>query len=188
MASKRKATHKKKTTKKITKHKHQKNQKHQKHTSLKSTSVDKLMELLRDASAGLARSKSMQRETHIHKLADIMHRIPVPDSEFSLNVNMTPSGKSSRSSKKSKSTHILSHKHDNRNTKVNKNFASYYKMESSMSYDDNGKRIMGVETTTNSMDPFVHIKQFNSAKKGNNKVMHVDVPKSSSAIHTNNLH
>jgi hypothetical protein len=188
MASKRKASHKKKTTKKITKHKHQK---HQKNPSLKSTSVDKLMELLRDASAGLARSKSLQRETHIHKLADIMHRIPVPDSEFSLNVNMPPSsnsGRSGKSNKKGNMTHILSHKHDNRNTKVSKNFAAYYKMESSMSYDNSGKRVMGVETTTNSTDPFVHIKQCNSAKKGNNKVMQVDVPKSSTVIHTNNLH
>jgi hypothetical protein len=183
MASKRKASRTKKTTKKITKHKHQKN------PSLKSTSVDKLMELLRDASAGLARSKSMQRETHIHKLADIMHRIPVPDSEFSLNVNMQPSGNSGRSGKSNKKGNMThKHKYDTRNTKVNKNFASYYKMESSMSYDNSGKRVMGVETTTNSTDPFVHIKQFNSSKKGNNKVIQVDVPKTTTMLHTNNLH
>ena len=156
MVSKRKVT-KRKVTKKV------KGSNKQKKRSLKSTSVDELMTLLKDASEGLARSRTMQRQTHIHKLADIMHKIPVPDNENSLNIT------------------------DNK-----KSFSSYYKKENSIVYDDKrGEQYMSVETETNSNDPFVHITRINRSKKGKHKskniINKINIPKSNTVIHANNL-
>lgn len=148
--------------------------------SLKSTSVNELMTLLRDASEGLARSRTFQRQTHIHKLADIMDKIPIPDKEhIILNIN--------DDKKKKKQKKTINGDMSNIHT-MKKTFSSFYKMENSMVYDNkHGAQYMGVETKTNSKDPFVHITKINSGKKGKKKITKINIPKSNTVIDTNNL-
>ena len=150
--------------------------------SLKSTSVDDLMMLLRDASEGLARSRTMQRQTHIHKLSDIMDKIPVPDKNYSFDIiDKITDNKKTKKHNKNKNTM-------NDMQPMKKSFSSFYKMENSMIYNNkHGERYIGVETKTNSKDPFIHITKINSSKKGKNKINKINIPKSNTIIHTNNL-